>query len=276
VYGEEPEARLAGYARVDVADWNGDGRKDLIVADGRGWVWLFLNQGTDARPVLGRGRRLSADGRPIDGTSRGSVLVRDWNADGRPDLLFAMVGEGPTVNPDWPRRAANASKDRGFLYYRNVGTRTAPVLGAPKWVKAGKDAVEIDLTRPNLGDFVDWDGDGKKDFLACEFENDCRVWLRTDDGGPGTKPVFAGPAEGEVVLAPWTDQMISGLDARDWNGDGDVDLLTGQGHGGSGIRFFERDYLEDLRRGTAPTATRGPVEGRDAVDGRDVDMESQR
>jgi hypothetical protein len=39
---------------------------------------------------------------------------------------------------------------------------------------------------------------------------------------------------------------------RDWNGDGDLDLLTGMGHGGSGLRFFERDYVEDLRRGTLP------------------------
>jgi len=38
----------------------------------------------------------------------------------------------------------------------------------------------------------------------------------------------------------------------DWDRDGDVDLLTGQGHGGSGLRFFERDYLEDVRRGTLP------------------------
>jgi FG-GAP-like repeat len=260
VYGEEPEARLAGYARVDIADWNGDGRKDLVVADGRGWVWLFLNEGTDARPVLGRGRRLSAEGRAIDGTARGSVLVADWNGDGLPDLIFAMVGEGPTANADWPPRDADRAKDRGFLFYRNVGTRTQPVLAAPKWIKAGPDALEIDLTRPNLGAFVDWDGDGKKDFLACEFENNCRVWRRTDEGGPGAKPVFAGPLEGEIVLKPWTDETISGVDARDWNGDGDVDLLTGQGHGGSGIRFFARDALEDMRGRTPPIATidRGP------------------
>ena len=46
--------------------------------------------------------------------------------------------------------------------------------------------------------------------------------------------------------------MISGVDARDWNGDGDVDLLTGMGHGGAGLRFFERDYVNDVLRGTLP------------------------
>ena len=255
VHGEEPEARAAGYARVDVTDWNEDGRKDLVVADGRGWVTLFLNEGTDAAPVLGPGRRVRASGQPIDGTSRGSVLVRDWDGDGRKDLIFAMVGEGPSENYDWPPRNADRATDRGFLYYRNLGTNAAPELAAPKWIKAGPDAVEIDLLRPNLGDFVDWDGDGKKDFIACEFELDCRVYRNTAAGGPGVRPRFDVSAEGEIILKPFTGQMISGADARDWNGDGDVDLLTGQGHGGSGLRLFERDYLEDVRRGTLPIVT---------------------
>jgi hypothetical protein len=254
VYGEETEARAAGYARVDVTDWNEDGRKDLVVADARGWLWLFLNRGTNAAPVLGPGQRVIANGHPIDGTSRGSVLVRDWDGDGRKDVLFAMVGEGPSATYDWPPRNPDRTSDRGFLYYRNFGTNSAPELGAPKWIKAGPDAVEIDLLRPNLGDFVDWDGDGKKDFIACEFELDCRLFRNTSAGTPGKRPRFDSSAEGIVILKPWTGQMISGVDARDWNGDGDIDLLTGQGHGGSGLRFFERDYLEDLLRGTLPVA----------------------
>jgi len=254
VYGEETEARAAGYARVDITDWNEDGRKDLVVADARGWLWLFLNRGTNAAPVLGPGRRVMANGHPIDGTSRGSVLVRDWDGDGRKDVLFAMVGEGPSATYDWPPRNPDRTLDRGFLYYRNFGTNAAPELGAPKWIKAGPDAVEIDLLRPNLGDFVDWDGDGKKDFIGCEFELDCRLFRNTSAGTPGKRPRFDSSAEGIVILKPWTGQMISGVDARDWNGDGDIDLLTGQGHGGSGLRFFERDYLEDLMRGTLPVA----------------------
>jgi hypothetical protein len=46
--------------------------------------------------------------------------------------------------------------------------------------------------------------------------------------------------------------MISGADAVDWNRDGDVDIITGQGHGGSGLRFFERDYIEDCLNDTHP------------------------
>jgi hypothetical protein len=258
VQGEEPEARAAGYARVDVADWNGDGRKDLFVADGRGWLFVYLNQGRDRAPVLAAGRRVRASGRPIDGTSRGSVLVRDWDGDGRQDLIFAMVGEGPSLSPDWPPRRGSAHEHRGFLYYRNVGTSAVPELTGPKWIKAGPEALEIDILRPNLGDFVDWDGDGKKDFIACEFELDCRLFRNTTSGAPGLRPRFDSSASGEILLKSWTGQMISGADAPDWNGDGDPDLLTGMGHGGSGLRFYEHDYLEDVRRGTLPRVTRRP------------------
>jgi hypothetical protein len=253
VYGEEPDARAAGYARVDVTDWNEDGRKDLLVADGRGWLWLFLNRGAKAAPVLGAGQRIRANGRPIDGTSRASVLVRDWDGDGRKDVIFAMVGEGPSATYDWPPlRNADRKRDRGFLYYRNFGTNAAPELGAPKWIKAGPDATEIDILRPNLGDFVDWDGDGKKDFIGCEFELDCRLFRNTSSGAAGQRARFDSSAEGVVILKSWTGQMISGVDARDWNGDGDVDLLTGMGHGGAGLRFFERDHVDDVLRGTLP------------------------
>jgi hypothetical protein len=254
VYGEEPEARAAGYARPDVADWNGDGRKDLLVADGRGWLTLFLNEGTDAAPVLAAGRRVAANGRPIDGTSRASVLVTDFNNDGRKDVLLGMVGEGPSRSYDWPPLNRDRTRDRGILYYPNAGTDRAPVLAAPRWVKLGTPDAPADQLRPNLGDFVDWDGDGARDLIVCEFENLCRMFRNTTGGAAGVKPLFAG-GPGVTIVAPETAQMISGADAVDWNGDGDLDILTGQGHGGSGLRFFERDYLDDVRDGTLPVVT---------------------
>jgi hypothetical protein len=254
VYGEEPEMRAAGYARPDVADWDADGRKDLLVADGRGWLTWFRNEGTDAAPVLAAGRRLSAGGKPIDGTSRGSVHVTDFNNDGRKDILLGMVGEGPSLAYNWPALNSDRRRDRGILYYPNIGTDKAPVLGAARWVKLGLPEEPEDLLRPNLGDFVDWDGDGARDLIVCEFENSCRMFRNTTGGGPGRKPLFAGAA-GVTILDSPTAQMISGADAVDWNGDGDTDLLSGQGHGGSGLRFFERDYLEDVRKKTLPVVT---------------------
>ena len=68
--------------------------------------------------------------------------------------------------------------------------------------------------------------------------------------------------QGLVVLEPFTVQMISGVDAKDYNGDGDLDILTGQGHGGSGLRFYERDYVNDLLHHSLPIVTLGQVQSK--------------
>ena len=109
-------------------------------------------------------------------------------------------------------------------------------------------------TRPNLGSFVDWDGDGKNDLIGCNFENSIRFYRNVGSGSPGTEPEFDDP-EGVVLLQAESPQMISGADAVDWDGDGTLDLLSGQGHGGSGLRFYARDWLDDERRRTHPVVT---------------------
>ncbi|MBN1418669.1 MAG: VCBS repeat-containing protein, partial [Planctomycetes bacterium] len=216
--GGKPLAVTAtgGHARLDVCDWDDDGERDLIVADGAGSVTLFRGTGGGG---LAAGETLRAGGAPIRAGARASVLACDWDADGRLDLVLAG--------------------DRGYSFARNAGSRGDPRLDAPVPILLGGEPVTY--IRPNLGSFVDWDGDGKMDFIGCEFEN--RIWL------------YRGLGRGEVLLEGSSPQMISGADAVDWNGDGDIDILTGQGHGGSGLRFYERDWLEDERRGTHPVVT---------------------
>ena len=264
VYGEWKEGRAAGYARPEVCDWNNDGRKDLLVADGRGWLFLYLNRGSATEPLLDEGRRLQANGKAIDGTARGSVLVCDWDNDGKKDVIFGMIG-GREVSEfrDWPPLHDDATEDSGFLFYKNTGTDADPVLGFPKWIKAGPgEGKVITYSRPNLGDFVDWDGDGKKDLIACEFERNARVYINTASGGTNAEPAFSSSEKGIVIVQPFTTQMMSGADATDFNADGDIDILTGQGHGASGLRFYERSYIEDWLRGSHPVVIVGEVEMR--------------
>ena len=101
---------------------------------------------------------------------------------------------------------------------------------------------------------MDWDGDGIKDFIGCNFENNIRLYRNVGSGKPGTLPKFSSP-EGIYIVKPFTVMLTSGADAVDWNGDGDLDILTGQGHAGSGLRFYERDYIDDCMNHSHPIVT---------------------
>ena len=239
--GDRPLSVTAtgGHARLDVCDWNNDGKLDLLTADGHGTVTLFLNQREAGKPKLAAGEQLSAGGKPIQVGGRASVLVCDWNSDGRKDLVLA--------------------DDKGYYWARNVGTDDAPVLAAISPIQPGGQAVRY--VRPNLGSLDDWDGDGKRDLVGCHFENSIRFYHNIGPPKRGAEPRFADP-EGVTILTASSPQMISGADAVDWNGDGDIDLLTGQGHGGSGLIFYERDWIEDELAGTHPLVTVGAVESK--------------
>ncbi len=55
-----------GHLVPDVVDWNNDGKKDLVVGQFKpGGIQLYLNEGTDAKPVFGEGTFLAAGEKPI-------------------------------------------------------------------------------------------------------------------------------------------------------------------------------------------------------------------
>ena len=57
------------HSACTVADWNEDGKKDLIVSQFYyGWVWLYLNQGTNSDPVFNGGTQIESNGSPITTT----------------------------------------------------------------------------------------------------------------------------------------------------------------------------------------------------------------
>jgi hypothetical protein len=54
------------FTAPSVIDWNNDGKKDLLVGQfTSGYVWLFLNQGTDAQPAFGAGQKVLVGSQPI-------------------------------------------------------------------------------------------------------------------------------------------------------------------------------------------------------------------
>ena len=141
-------------------------------------------------PVLAKPVMLEANGKPIDGTHWCSVLVCDWDNDGKKDLIIGMGGEGkPSEYYDWPHLNADPSRGPGLpLLQEHRHRRRARAWLSQDGSPLARTASRSTTRRPNLGSFVDWDGDGKKDFIGCEFEHIIRLLQKHRSSGPDKSP----------------------------------------------------------------------------------------
>lgn len=122
-----------------IADWDNDGRKDLLIGGDNGTISLFMNTADETAPVFDGGTLLQADGVPIAVAGRAVPFVIDLDGDKNKDLL---VGTGSGE----------------ILYYRNLADDHAPQLAAAKELaKVPGAAVPF---------AVDWDADGIRDLLV--------------------------------------------------------------------------------------------------------------
>jgi hypothetical protein len=155
------------------ADWNDDGKKDLLVGSMDGNIKIYINIGTDSRPVFNAPVLLKAGGKILELGSRTAPRVADWNRDGLADIL---VGEM-----------------EGHVYYlKNVGTRSAPVFDKAEklFLKNGEPLKYPDkagIPRSRL--FVsDWNNDGHDDMLVGGMDG--KILLYLADPGHSDSPTI--------------------------------------------------------------------------------------
>ncbi len=213
-----------GFATAPV-DWDGDGDLDLVSS--AGGFELKLNTDPRNPPRWTSAGLLQAAGKTIKyvfpiGDAETFPVVEDFNRDGLPDLLQGVA-------------------DGHVWYYKNVGTRTSPVLAEGVrlrlnngqfvkvgYYKEGDKAVDFashsgDRSDPKPADF---DGDGDLDLMVSDAYGFVTYF---ENVGGNADPVFA---PGVKVLHESDVRALIAL--TDWDRDGRVDILLAQG----GIRLY--------------------------------------
>lgn len=121
--------KVEGDAGPAVADWDGDGKPDLITGAGDGSVTWYRNAGSAKEPALAAGVTLvpaskegaypsnrSREGAPSPARgARTKICAADWNHDGRLDLLVgdfsAFEETPPEPKPDEQAAVEKAKRE---------------------------------------------------------------------------------------------------------------------------------------------------------------------
>jgi len=229
-----------GYTTLSVADWDGDGLKDVIVNSIWGQVIWYKNTGSPRAPKLGKQAYVKVDWgnavipkpswmwwKPEPGMLatewRTTPYAIDWNKDGITDLVMLDHDGYLSYFEGFKKGKEKVLKPGKRIFYgTGIGgfdPNHSPTIETPDTLRL--NTRQFGASGRRKFTIADWDGDGKPDIMV----NSLNVSLLRNTG------TVNGMVQINTDAKPMSVTILAGHDTSpttvDWNKDGIPDLLVG-------------------------------------------------
>ncbi len=153
----------------DIADWNSDGKKDIIAGNMNGNLRVYLNEGSDESPLFKSFTHVRIKDRIFDLGSRSAPRIFDWDGDGLQDILtgemngyiYYLKNTGTTASPEFQQYGKLMLNNGEFLRYPDSSGNPRSRLYITDWNNDGLNDI---LTGGRTGEIILHLNSGKKDY----------------------------------------------------------------------------------------------------------------